>query len=384
MPLQPRSPDNFTRENLLLGFSQVQFRPLDPATGQLGVPVPLGILSGEELQKEINVIELNDGSAGTITVAREVLSSLKPSFSIETFNFRADLAQYIFGAQSITAQVANPAQPVVDEPIVIPTGAAASSVFLPLVNGDIDPTAANLTLTAQPLVDELVGNGDGTTGTTLGDFELRYKPNVLGDITRLQEIVTATGVVVRTFVPQAGVPAGANEAQVEVGATATSGQMAFFQNVASGNEIRADYAPTFDLVEDINAVSPDMVLDPLLGRINFPNLDPGPASSTVDALKAGQPVHLDYLYNRKAGYTLQPFTQGGGAFLGQATINHLPDIGINFIWDVPSVSIRIDDNALTFGSDDFGVGTLVLNLNDSGGSTRFGTMLLASERQAAA
>lgn len=381
MPLEARAPDTFTKDNLLLGFSQIEFTPL--IAGVSGTPVPLGILSGQELQKEINVLELNDGAAGTITVAREVLSSLKPSFQFELFNFRSDIAMYVFGAPAVTPQVADAATAITDESVIVPLGANAARIFLPLVNGDVDETPGNLTLTCAPIVNELVGVGDGILGTVDGDFTLAFKPAILGDITRLEEVDSSTGAVIRVFVPQAGEPTGALEAQVAVGATATSGEIDLFQAVAIGNELRADYLPSFNLEEDENAASPDMLLDPLLGRIRFPNLDPaGP--STTDPLGVGQGVLLDYEYNRKASVLLKPFTQGGGTYSGSATIKHLPDIGINFIWNIPSVSIRIDDSGLTFGADDFGVGTLVMNINDAGGSDRFGTMTLADEIQAAA
>ena len=380
MPLETRAPDTFTKDNLLLGFSQVEFRPL-LSTGQLGTPVLLGILSGEELQKEVNVLELPDGAAGTITVAREVLSSLKPSFQFELFNFKAEIAQYVFGSGSITFQTANAAEAVTDEPITIPTGADAANTFLPLVNGDVDPTPANLTLTCAEVTEVISGDG---TGTTLGDYQLANKVLVFGDVTSATENVSATGALVRTFTPVGIAPAGATELHVDDGLAATSGQLETFQAVPAGNEIRITYTPSFNLVEDENAASPDMLLDPLLGRIRFPNLDTLAAPDGTSALRQGQPVLLDYEYNRKSGAVLKPFTQGGGTYLGAATIKHLPDIGINFIWDVPSVSIRIDDNALTFGADDFGVGTLVMNLNDAGGTDRFGSMTLASEPQAAA
>lgn len=383
MPVQPRPQDTFTRENLLLGFSLIDFRPLNVSTGQLGTPVPLGILSGEELAKEVNVLELPDGSAGTISVAREVLSSLKPSFNIDLFNFRADVAQYIFGAASLTPVVANPAQPIVNEPIQVQSGADATRTFIPLRNADVDPTPGNLTLTAQPIVNEDVGTGDGATGAAQGDFSLAFKPLVFGDVTRVDE-VDASGNLVQSWTPIASPgPPAAGEVQVEAGTAADSGELTFFANIGAGNTILADYAPSHDMAEDETAANVDMHLDSLLGRIRFPALDSPAAKALGPVLRETQIAQLSYLYNRAASTGLQPFTQGGGVFQGACTIRHLPDVGVNFVWEVPSASIRIDDNSLVFGADDFVTGTIVLNLNDAGGSERFGTMQLSSEPQSA-
>lgn len=380
MPIEPRSPDSFTIDNFLLGFSQVEFQPL-LSDGTYGTVVSLGILASEELQKEVETLEMNDGSGGTATTALELVSKLKPSFEIGLFNFRADLAQYIFGAQSITAQVVDAAKAVVAEQLTVPTSATdGDRTFIPLAHGDVDDTAANLTLTCAAVTETITG--DGTV-----NYQLAYKPLVLADIdngTTLEftENVTATGALVRTFTAQVGAPASAPEAQVDVGVIATSGDITLFQSVPTTNELRVTYQPSHALEEDFDAADPDMLLDPLLGRIRFPNLDTFAVPDATSALRTGQPVLLDYLYNQKSGYTMQPFTQGGGAFNGKATIKHLPDVGSNFIWTVPSVTIRIDDNALTFGSDDFVQGTVVLNVNDGGGTDRFGELLLSSQTEA--
>ncbi|MGB5810113.1 MAG: hypothetical protein WBG86_06255 [Polyangiales bacterium] len=369
MPLEPRSPDTFTIDSFLLGFSQVEFRPR-LSDGTLGTPVALGILASEELQKEVETLEMEDGSPGTATTALELVSKFKPSFELGLFNFRADLAQYIFGASTITAQVADAAAVVTDEPFTLASGAQAESTFVPLANGDInDASFTGTSLTCAPRVDEVVGAGTGTTGSTSGDFALDYKPLVIGDVTAC----TVAGVA---FTPIAvGAAAAGNEVEVVVGTGATSGDMQFFVGGVAANvtgTILASYAPSHAF-----ANLTDYVTDPLLGRIRFLNID-----GATDALKSGQPMLADYTYNRKAGYTMQPFTQGGGAFNGSATVKHLPDVGSNFIWEMPSVTIRIDDNALTFGSDDFVQGTLVLNVNDAGGTDRFGTLQLASQTEA--
>lgn len=386
MPLEQRAEDTFTIENFILGFSQVTFQPrlLD---GSLGTAVAMGILAGQELQKEVELLEMPNGESGTETTALELVSKLKPQFELELFNFRADLAQFIFGSGSLTPITADSARVVLNESIQIPTDSViASQVFTPLINGSIDDTAANLTLNASTVTEVISGDGSGTTD---GDYKLGFKVFALADVnngTTLEftETVTATGALVRTFTVQAGEPTGALEAQLAVGLGTTSGELDLFQVVPVGNQLNITYTPSFDLEEDFDAVDPDMLLDPLLGRIRFPNLDTAAVPDGTSALRVGQVVELDYLYNQKSGNDLKPFTQGGGSFNGVAVIKHLPDVGSNFIWDNIDATIRIDDNALTFGSDDFVRGTVVLVINDAGGTQRFGDLFIASQTEAAA
>ncbi len=379
MPLEARGSDTFTRDNLLLGFSTVEFTPR--VAGVLGTPVDLGLLSGQEMAKEVNLLTLPDGRAGTVSVNRELLSSLEPSFNLSTFNFEKATALYIFGASSLTDVVADAAAAVTDEGVTVPAGSLASSTFANLVNGEIDDTAGNLTLTCAPIVDEAVGTGDGTSGDGSGDFALAFKPALIAEVTA----VTVAGV---TYTPIAVAAAAAGlEVEIVVGVGATSGDMQFFSGGVAADvtgAILATYTPVPALEEDFAATSPDMLLDPLLGRIRFPLIDSAASKDGSSLIRQGQNLLLDYLYSRKAHTTMQPFTQGGGVYEGMATIKHLPDVGINFIWTVPAASIRIDDNALTFGSDDFGVGTIVLNILDAGGSDRYGTMQLANETEAGA
>ena len=378
MPVEPRPEDQFTRDNLLLGFSVVEFEPELPAGG-FGAAVPLGILSSEALQKEVEIIELERGDAGTLTVDREVISKLKPSFQIETFNLRADVAQYVFGSSSLTPVVADAAATVTDDPVTAPTGADALRTFLALSQADV--AAGSFTVNGDAIVAENVTNVTGD-GTTLGDFQLQYKPFILGDITLLREI-TAAGVLVRTFVPQAGAPTSEFEAQVQVGLGVDSGEMDLFQAVAAGNTIEATYQPTNVGVEDDNsAATADFIIDPLLGNIMFRRLDTFGTPDAISAFREGQPVVCDYTYSRKASTTLLPFRQN--SFERRVTIRHLTDIGVNFVWAIPSATIRLTDDDLTFGAEDFATATLILNINDAGGTNRFGTLDLSSEPQAAA
>ena len=363
MSLESRPSDTFTKDNLLIGFSVVEFTP----TG--GTPVQLGILSGEELQKEVETLTLERGDSGTLTVDRELISKIEVTMQLEVFNFRADIAELIFGSTSGVVVSADAAASVVNDPFTIPdTGAEAERSFIGLSNGDIDEaTFIGSSVTCAPRTDEAVGTGDGTTGSTTGDFSLDYKPLVIGDVTS----VTVGGV---SYDPVTAATSTALECVLVVGTGSTSGDMHFVD--AAGTPINvtgaivATYTPSHAF-----ANLTDYVVDPARGRIRMLNVN-----GASDALKGGQPMLADYSYNRRATTNLKPFTNT--QVDGSCTIKHLTDIGVNFVWTIPSATILITDDALTFGAEEFGTATLALNINDAGGSDRFGTMELASETEA--
>jgi hypothetical protein len=56
MPLEPRPADAFTRGALLLGFSTIEFTPAGSS-----VPVPLGIIGAQSLEKEVETLTLERG-----------------------------------------------------------------------------------------------------------------------------------------------------------------------------------------------------------------------------------------------------------------------------------------------------------------------------------
>ena len=142
MPVQTRPPDQFTRDNLLLGFSTVEFEPA-LSGGGFGGAVELGILESEALQKEVELLELERGDAGTLTVDREIVSKLKPTLNIATFNLKFDVARYVFGSDIATEVTADAASAVTDDPVQAgtmavrpanPVSAAATMLSIP-VNG---------------------------------------------------------------------------------------------------------------------------------------------------------------------------------------------------------------------------------------------------------
>ena len=381
MPVETRPADAFTRDSLLIGFSVVTFTPTLPAGGP-GAPISLGILSSQALTKEVELLALNQGNAGTLTVDREIVSQLKVKMDIETFNWTEDVAQLVLAAASSTPVSADAAQAVTDEAVTVPSGQATllanSQQFSDLNNGLIDDTAS-LVLTCAPVTEIILGDG---TGDTPGDYALKYKPLVFGDVTAATETVTATGVVTRTFSMVDTTSAGATELGVQDGVIATSGDLDLSQVVPVGSQLNITYTPTHTLEEDFDAASPDMLLDPLLGRVRFPNIDSAAAKDATSAIRTTQPLLLDYTYNRLAHHTMQPFTQGGLSFDGTATIKHLTDVGVNFLWTIPSVTLLVTDEDVSFGAEDFATASLQMNINDAGGSDRFGTLLLSTETEA--
>ena len=372
MPVMTRPSDAFTRDNLLLGFSVVMFTPSGSSTA-----VPLGILSSEALQKEVETLQLERGDAGTLTVDREIISKLSVTMAFELFNFKASVAQYIFGAENLTVVTADAA--AADSSNVSMPSTSEFDTFLDLTHGDIDETSVEVTFNT--ITNEAVGSGDGVTV----DFQLDQKVKAVADVTS----VTIGGVA---YTPVAvGAAAAGNEVEVIIGETdgaAGTGSGSFETFVggvstapASGLAIVATYTPSFSTTGTDLVNLTDFVFDPIQGKVRF--LDPSGADNSPFRASGGQAsMNVAYTYNRRASTSLKPFTQT--SFEGSAQILHLPDTGINFVWNVPSATIILTADDLTFGADDFATASLSMNVNDAGGTDRFGTLLLSSETEAGA
>jgi len=365
MSLESRPSDTFTKDNLLIGFSVVEFTPSLTAGG-FGTPVQIGILAGEELQKEVELLQLERGDSGTLTVDRKLISKVEVTMQLEVFNFRADIAELIFGSSDGVPVSADAAAAVLNDPFTIPNnGAEAERTFIGLANGDIDEaTFIGSSVTCATITAEAVGTGDGVIGTTPGDFSLDFKVVDFNDLTT----VTVGGVAVT---PVTGATPSPGEVTVTGGTGATSSELDFGTIPASGAAIVVTYTPAFTF-----ANLTDYVVDPVLGRIRMLAV----GTEATDKLRPNQPMLADYSYNRRATTDLKPFTRTQRD--GKCTIKHLTDIGVNFIWTIPSATLLITDDALTFGAEEFGTATLALSVNDAGGTDRFGTLELASETQA--
>lgn len=365
MPIEARAADPFTTGNLLIGFSSIQWERLK-SDGTYAAAVDFGILASEELAKEIETLTLESGASGTLAVVREIVTRIAPTLNVGIFNFRAELAELIFGSTDHVDVSANAAQVVTNDPVQIPT-TLPTDTFVPLANSNVNAASfSGTSVTCAPIVAEIVGTGVGTTGAVSGDFKLKFKPLILGDVSS----ITVAGVA---YTPVAALTAG-NQVVVVVGTGATSGNLQFGVGGVAANvtgQILATYTPSHTF-----ANLTDYVVDPLLGRIRFLLVDGG-----TDKLKNGQNMHVDYTYRRAAGVTLKPFTRNSVS--GKLVIRHLTDIGSNFRWDIPSVSILLNGDALTFGADDFVTGSLTISIADAGGTNRFGTMQLSTEAQSA-
>lgn len=367
MPAEPRISDNFTRDALLLGFSQVQFTP----TG--GTAIDIGILASEELQKTVETLRLEDGSSGLLTVNREIISRMEPSFVLGLYNFEADIAQYLFGAESLTENSAATVAVAADGIVAASASGnyPATDIWTSLSNRRIDETVA-VTATGGTVTNEAVGTGDGTLGAVSGEYALDFKIDTVADVAS----VTVGGV---SYAPVNAATSTALEAVIVEGTGATSGDIQFVN--ASGTPIDvtgailATYTPALTLTENT-----DYIIDPVDGRVRFLALDTIASRQATIPVRSTQPIDFAYSYSSFASNSLQPFTKN--QVDGSATIKHLPDVGSNFIWQIPSVTILQTDAGLTFGADDFVTGELKMNVNDAGGTDRFGTLELFDETQA--
>lgn len=379
MPVATRASDEFTRDNLLLGFSQVFFTPVGSATS-----IPMGILSSQSLNKTVEVLQLPKGDSGTVTVDRELVGRVEFQLAMETFNFKANLAQLLFGSDVLTAVTADAAASTSSN-VTIPT-TDPFDVFLDLDHATIDESTVEVTFNT--ITDEAVGTGDGATNA----FILDQKVKALTDINTAGHVTVTVGgtPTVYTAVGVGAATAG-NEVEVIIGETdgaagTGSGSLEFFVGgastpPASGAVITASYTPSFTTTASDIVNLTDFVFDPTLGKIRF--LDPaGADNSPFRTTGDDASLNVAYDYNRKASFTLQPGRKN--ATDGTAVINHLTDVGVNFIWTIPSATVRLTDDELSFGTDDFAVGTLILNINDAGGTSRFGTIAWSSEPEAGA
>ena len=328
MPVQPRAGDTFTRDNLLLGFSQIFFTP----TG--GTEVPMGILSSQAMNKVVETLQLPKGDSGTITIDREIVSRIEPTWTLETFNMRSDVARFIFGSDVITSVTADA------------TAAGSTNLtlnaddpfdaYLSLTHGDI--LESSVAITCQQRVSESVGTGDGATGGTQGDFALDFKIKAIGDVT----VFLVGGVDEIAKVVVGSTPA-AGEIAIEIGEEDSpvtgSGAITFGASEipADGAAIVATYTPSFSGADYANPG--DFQFAPILGQIRFlhAGADVSPFRLTGDK----QPMTVTYTYDRKAHVIFQPFRQN--SFDGAAVIRHLPDVGVNFVWPIPSATVRVTD-----------------------------------------
>jgi hypothetical protein len=342
----PSPVDNITKENLMIGMPFIQFTP------EGGTPRWLGIVDSNALQKVLETITLPNRQSGFEVTEREDVSKLELSLAIGIFNFEPENLRMFLGSATLDAQAVNPAVVVADEAFTVPTDITE---FGALKKTHVaEPLTA---ITPQEVTAEAVGTGDGTSGDTSGDFSLTTPVKAVADVTS----VTVAGVAYTAIA--VGAAAAGNEVAVVITVGATNGDLQFFEGGIAANvtgAIVATYTPSFAIGDF--TLNTDYTMDLLNGNVRF--LD-------TDLVVGGQLLALSYTYAQAASHTMSPFTQN--SFVGSAIIRQATKLGINFEWEVPSVSIIITDDDFEWAADQFAVGMLKMNILSDGSAAPFGT-----------
>ncbi len=340
MSVEPRPTDIVTKENVFIGLPVVLFeRLLSP--GVYDVPRNVGILDSAELQKVVEVATLTDKSSGLSTIVRESVRVLEPSLQLGLFNLEPANMRFFLSSATLVEVTAGTVTVTNDE-VTVPND---FDKFAVLSNRNLitDPLTS---LDCKEITLETVGTGQGGTfGETLGDFALDFKIELLADVTSF----LVGGVERVGQLEDAGSPTTPDDIAIIVGVGATGGQLDFGANEtpAAGAAVVATYEPSFSFVN-----LTDYILDPFEGRIRIIGTGTG-------KVKAGQTLIADYDYNQPTETQLAPFTQPN--FEGRCTIKQLTDdMGINFIWDVPVVSIRVNDEAFAWSPEEFAAASLTI------------------------
>ncbi|MEE9244881.1 MAG: hypothetical protein V3U63_01660 [Gemmatimonadota bacterium] len=359
--IEPRPSNSAsTSDNVQVGMPTVEFaRSL--GGGVFAAFRDLGIVRSAAIAKELNLITLENAQSGISVVVREDVQRFESRLNIGVHDHGGENMQLIF-ASANRASIAAGVAAIVDEVVFLQ---ADTIEWSDLANALVLKTPAVVADPA-PITDEDVGTGDGTTGDTLGDFSLDFKPLVIGDVTS----VTVAGVA---FTPILGPFVSGNEVIITVGTGLTSGEMQFGVGGVAANvtgAILATYEPTHALVENT-----DYIIDYADGRIRVEDLTAASAP-----LRANQPVEVDYSHTTFDGESIEPFTQF--VFAGRARVKLLTDIGINMRWTIPLVNLRLTDDEFTFNREEFQESQLSMTIVDDGTSIPFGTMEVFPESAA--
>lgn len=353
--------NTLTSANPFVGLPFVEFAP-ETSPGVYDPYRQLGIVDSAELQKDIELLTMRSFQSGLGSVVRELVGSLEARLQVGLYQFDEDNLQLFLGSSSITAQGATTVA-VTDDAFSVPSG--FPSQFADLTNGNI--TTEPLTdLDCQTITSENVGTGQGGTfGETQGDFALDFPILVVADVTSYIETAANGTVTDRTGDIVAGASPMAGEIGIIEAAVATSGEITYpsGEAPASGTVITVTYTPSFTFTNGT-----DYLLDLTDGRIRMLN---------TNKVRTGQTLIADYSYTRAANNRLVPFTQR--EFNGRARVKQLTDVGVNFIWTIPKVSVRLTDDPFAWSGDDFARGTLVVNLLDDGTTQPYGTFDLYPE-----
>ena len=366
MSVQPRPIDTITVDFLQLGMPFIEFAPL-LSSGAFAPFRSFGIVDSAEVAKTIELATLRSAQSGVSVKVRELVRQFDAQLNVGLFQHSPENMQLMFGSESLTDVVADPAFSIAGDPFRLTDD---PEDFVDLAQQLIDEST--VVLTADSIIDEAVGTGQGGTfGETTGDFALDFKISVIGDVSSYIERLGGVDTE-RVSDLVAGAAPMAGEIAIQVGATAVSGEITYFggEAPALNTEIIVDYEPTFATV-----LNTDFSTDPKPGRVRL--FDFETVTPNVEPFRQFQPMEADYDHVQVAHDDLKPFTQF--VFSGKTRVRLLTDVGINIIWTVPSSSVRVTDDAFVFNRDEFQVTTLVLDLLDAGGTERFGTLELYPE-----
>lgn len=363
MSVEPRPVDTITVDFLQLGMPFIEFAPL-LSSGAFGPFRSLGIVDTAEVQKTLELATLRSAQSGISVKVRELVRQFDANLNVGLFQHSPENMQFMFGSESLTDVVADPAFSVAGDPFQLTDD---PENFVDLANQLLDEST--VVITADAIIDEEVGTATGSPfGETQGDFALAFKILVIGDVAsyieRLGGVDTErVGNLVAGGAPMAG------EIGIIVAAVATGGEITYpaGEGPADGTQIIVDYEPTFSTV-----LNTDFSTDPIPGRIRLFAFDGG-----SDPFKSFQPLEADYDHVLVAHDDLKPYTQF--VFSGKTRVRLLTDVGINVIWVIPSTSVRLTDDAFVFNRDEFQVTPLIIDLFDAGGTARFGTLQLFPE-----
>lgn len=364
MPAVVRPTDNFTENNLFIGMPFFFFGPSLTAGG-FGTYRDVGIVDAAELQKTVNLLELRRSQSGTSVLVRELVNSLDFRLQVQIFNWEAANMQYLVASSSLTPVSADPTATKTNDLVTTPPTLLE---FIDLAEQDIADVALTQIAPATQ-TDEDIGTGDGTTGDASGDFTLDFPIKAVADVTS----ITVAGVAYTAV--GVGAAAAGNEVEVVITLGGTNGDLQFFVGGVATNvtgAIVGTYTPSFIFSDFV--LNTNYILDPIPGRVRF--IDYG------NQLIAGQQVNLGYTYDQKAHNQVVPGTQS--IFAGRGRIQQLTDFGINILWDIPKVSIRLTDDPVSFSRDEPALATLIVALLDDGSATPYGTIKVFSEVEAAA
>jgi hypothetical protein len=346
MSVQDRLTDTLSRANVFTGLPQVEFSPQNDSGGYDAYR-NLGIVDTAELQKTLDTIQLINASSGFQVVEREEVSRLEIALAVGLFKFDAQNMRLFLGAESITDVPGG-------------TGTATNEIFSVLADDRFGGLTQRMVtaitgINPREVTDEQVGVGDASSGGTTGDFNLDYPIDLLADLsggTFTVNGVDKTGVLVSGTSPAVG------EIAVELTPAGGVSRLTFGTNEipASGSAIVAGYTPRF-------------LASPTGGK----KVAAAAVDDSVNGTGAARPAQLldvDYSYTIVTLERMSPFTQN--TFAGRARISQLTDLGVNFIWGIPSVSFRITDDAFTWVKDNFASGTLIMNILSDGSASPYG------------